>query len=158
MGNSAIECDNPKDINNTRWGDYNGIQKDYSIDPSVHNVSVWLSGTFSFYGARKTWISNIIENSTTNVGEVKIKNDFKLFPNPVQQEFTTSFNIKKSSKYHFKIIDESGKDYKNLFYGNLNSGEKRLTFIKDSIPQGIYFIVLLENGIIIHSEKFVIID
>jgi len=63
--------------------------------------------------------------------------DVRIYPNPVQTEFTINHNI--SSEGIVRLYDISGKEIKTLYQGNLGDSSK-MTFSREGISAGIYFV------------------
>lgn len=88
--------------------------------------------------------------------DLAVGNDFYIYPNPIQSEFTAIYKrYNKKNKYLLEIRDPSGK----LTQVSELTGEKtRIQLIKSKIPQGQYIYSLKENGIILKQSSFIVIN
>ncbi|RKZ00759.1 MAG: hypothetical protein DRQ10_03515 [Candidatus Hydrothermota bacterium] len=68
-----------------------------------------------------------------------------------------SFKLTKRCHVSLKVIDASGRISKSPFDGWLGAGHHRLSFGKDGLPSGVYF-VLLRMGKRAKVKKFVILN
>ena len=149
-GNSYVSGDAT-----TRWGDYTGISRRHSASKEV-----WLAGQ---YGTSdnyfETWIAQVLDQEPSKVDENDINNsDITVYPNPIVSNFQIQFNIEKSSKVEITISDINGKIIKLLFKDNLTAGTNILSFNKNELTTGIYFLNIKANNKIIKNEKIVITE
>jgi len=137
-----------------RWGDYTGMCRKHN-NP---DATVWMSsafGTTSNYW--DTWISEITGISIpTSIDNLSNSNNFKLYPNPIYQEFKTEFEIEINSIISIDIYDMQGKLVKTLFSGSAFSGKNQFTFNKSNLEIGSYFITITSNNKTLKNEKIII--
>ncbi|RLD75948.1 MAG: hypothetical protein DRJ10_14375 [Bacteroidetes bacterium] len=89
----------------------------------------------------------------TDIKEPSIHTDFKIYPNPFFQQTIIEFN-KELTNSNIIIYSSNGlkvKEIKDVF------GES-ITFTRDNLPSGIYFLVITKNKKVIGKNKIVIID
>ena len=137
-----------------RWGDYTGMCRKHNNSAPT----VWMNGMFGTTSNDwETWVAEI----TGTGGTTGIKNDtqsdnFKLYPNPIYQEFKTEFELSTNSKISIDIFDIQGKLVRTLFNGNALSGKNIFTFNKSNLEIGTYFINISTNNQTLKNEKIII--
>jgi hypothetical protein len=122
-----------------------------STSPAVWNFQ-WIApatgtGAVTFYGAfaitRNTTQKQSItvqENLNTSISESIA--DFKLavFPNPVSDFLTISFNLKQTENTTIRLVSMDGKESITLLKGLLYSGQHENKFDVTSVKQGLYLL------------------
>lgn len=130
-----------------RWGDYTGIQRDYS-----HTGHVWIAGSYGlFSGASQTWIARI-GNSDPQLGinDQSYQKGF-IYPNP-SKHFNLVFSTEKAQRIDVQLMDIKGQE---VFHQSqyLIAGEQHLG-IEPGIHKGIYLIIVKDAaGNILLNEK-----
>lgn len=92
----------------------------------------------------------------TNYGmtvETRSENEIQIFPNPFSYSTTiqTDISVKNASITVYNITGQTVKETTNL------SGNT-FTLNRDNLPSGVYFVRLIENNIVLVSQKIVIVD
>jgi len=87
-------------------------------------------------------IKSSINDVAIDISNLKIE---KIYPNPVSQYLTISFNNPKIQDIDIQIIDILGNTIKSMNLKNLKEGINVTTFENLDIPSGSYFIVLKSN-------------
>ncbi len=137
-----------------RWGDYTGMcRKHNNLDPTV-----WMNGMFGTTSNDwESWIAEISgTGGTTNIASTTKSDNFKLYPNPIYQEFKTEFELATNSKISIDIFDIQGKLVLTLFNGDAIAGKNQFTFNKSNLEKGTYFINISSNNQILKNETIII--
>ncbi len=152
---SVTNCFN-SDNTAQRCGDYSGIARHWNTS----TPSAWVMGS---YGASSNywhgWNAEV-EDIGTGVKDVEsAKNDFKLFPNPVIENFKTEFTMPSTDHVLVTVLDMQGKSVKQLFSGYAASGKNSFSFSKGNLANGVYEISITDSeNKIIKNEQFVVAD
>jgi hypothetical protein len=154
---NAFEIDNY-----VRWGDYTGIC--YKYNPN--EPEIWLSGCYgsqqtlfgTTYNCYNTWISQVYNGSlTARLNETYSNSLFLVNPNPVIDLFTLDFETTSTNVVKIEITDLNGKTVKCLFNGTVKDGTNQLTFNRNALHNGVYFInVYYDNLIAIHKKIIIL--
>jgi uncharacterized protein YifN (PemK superfamily) len=146
---------------NERWGDYSGISR-------RHNSStpkIWLAGCYganipqaSVSNSYKTWIAEISGTDPTGLEEQELDDKFVVYPVPTYDFMNINFTIETQEEVVIEIVDINGKSVKTLFRGVAKVGENKLTFNKDALPAGTYFVSISTNTKTLKNEKIIILD
>lgn len=137
-----------------RWGDYTGLSRKHNNSAST----VWMNGMFGTTSNNwNTWIAEITgTGSTAGLSPLSKTDNFKVYPNPIYEEFKTEFELKTSSNITIDIYDSQGKLVKNLFSGLVYQGLNHFTFNKSNLKIGEYFISIKSNNLTFKNEKIII--
>jgi hypothetical protein len=137
-----------------RWGDYTGICRKHNNSAPT----VWMNGMFgTTTNDWETWIAEITgTGGTTTIANEPKSDNFKLYPNPIYQEFKTEFELSTNSKISIDIFDIQGKLLKTLFNGNAIAGKNQFTFNKSNLGIGTYLIIISSNNQTLKNEKIII--
>ena len=137
-----------------RWGDYTGICRKHNNSAPT----VWMNGMFGTTSNDwETWIAEITgTGGTTSIANEPKSDNFKLYPNPIYQEFKTEFELSTNSKISIDIFDIQGKLVTTLFNGNAIAGKNQFTFNKSNLITGTYFINISSNNQTLKNEKIII--
>ncbi len=145
---------------NERWGDYTGISRKHNST----NANIWLAGCYganipgqNAYNTFKTWIAEVT-GETIGVQEFSNQNNISIFPNPTYDLINISFTSKQNSETIIEINDIQGKQVKLLYRDIPKIGENILTFNKDALQSGTYFVIIRTNTKILKNEKVIILD
>lgn len=135
-----------------RWGDFTGTaRKNNSSTPSI-----WMNGMYGTSAhSWDTWVAEI-HGTANGIGEDQLKNDFKLFPNPVVESFTVKFTLNENINLEINIFDVNGKIVKELYAGKGLQGNNVFSFNKANLTNGTYFLIIKNNSTIIKNEKIII--
>jgi YVTN family beta-propeller protein len=63
----------------------------------------------------------------------------KIFPQPIQNEWSVEISISEETNATVSLFDVSGSHWRDLWNGRLKRGKNRLTLDSKTIPTGIYF-------------------
>ncbi|MCD4745357.1 MAG: T9SS type A sorting domain-containing protein [Bacteroidales bacterium] len=85
-----------------------------------------------------------------------ISSQIKVYPNPVTDLFSIDFNLNKRKKIEIYIIDINGKLVRLLYKDTANKGKSTITFNKEALNPGTYFIIIKTNQKNISNEKIII--
>jgi hypothetical protein len=137
-----------------RWGDYTGISRKHNSSVAT----VWMNGMFGTTSNDwNTWIAEITGiGGETGIDNLSNSNDFKVYPNPIYQEFKTEFELTFASKINIEIYNNQGELVKKLFTGSANTGRNQFTFNKSNLLDGTYFIRITSNEKTLKNEKIII--
>lgn len=138
-----------------RWGDYTGICR----RNNGSNPRVWITGS---YGADvnsqnsthtyRSWIAEVYSYTTATNEEIKTKDEGKVFPNPVYENFSYQFELSKAQEIEIVLIDQNGKLIRSFYKGKLEEGKQELSFNKGNLANGEYYLQLKGKG---NYEKLV---
>jgi hypothetical protein len=95
--------------------------------------------------------------SATPINNVEAFSGLEVYPNPVENQLTVSFNIGSASKVSIRIIDETGRAVKVLMNSKkLDAGNYNYTFSADekSIKPGLYYLQVV-SGKDLYTKKIV---
>ena len=132
---------------------------------SEMQVSIWETGvpfnrmswewpTYHFDMAR----TGLYQSSNIGIAESKpniILTNFRLSSNPIRAGSNLNFTLAKAGKIKLDLYDKTGRLVKNLFGGNLATGEHKLT-LPAELTNGIYFIRLRVNDDVVSSKLILI--
>ena len=96
-----------------RWGDYLGTQRDYNNPDDV-----WIAGFFGRSNNRNhPWIAQLSKpRESSNVEETLIKEEAKVFPNPLIDRFSIEFDIPVATQnVQIELFDMNGQRVTNLY-------------------------------------------
>lgn len=144
-----------------RWGDYTGISR----RQNSASGRIWLSGS---YGARisssvpnawKTWVAEVYSDQSTSTTQVESINiESKVYPNPATDRFHVNFELDTKEVVTIQIVDLNGKVVKLLYEDMPKTSKNILSFNKDALTAGIYFLIIRTPTKILSNDKLVITD
>jgi hypothetical protein len=124
------------------WYDY---MKDDSINVTDVNRNIPLSpGEYVVYTDKNLNKTTINNGGGTSIGQVEMKNNVKVYPNPAVQNVTVNIDFKNSSNLELAIYDLVGK--KVYEYQNKNQyfyGEQKFELNLNNLPKGMYIIEVI---------------
>ena len=86
-------------------------------------------------------------NPTIALETQKPIDNFKVYPNPVSDQFNLSFTLKKESFVTIKVLDVLGNEVMTLFGQKLSAGDQSNTFyINSKLNSGFYFIRIIADS------------
>ncbi|MGB0391404.1 MAG: T9SS type A sorting domain-containing protein [Salibacteraceae bacterium] len=136
-----------------RWGDYFGIQRNYT-----EQHSVWMLGyhgntnrTSGMYLAKIKGPKNL-----AGVSENKEKKEATVFPNPSVGRINVDFEVDKSSYITIELLNLSGQVIDKLLSTSVKSGRNQLSFETYAIPSGTYLLNIKSSGELITTKRIVI--
>lgn len=95
--------------------------------------------------AAKPVVSKTISN--VSLEPAKPIDNVKIYPNPVAEQLTLSYTLKKESMVTVKILDVLGNEVKTLLSRKLGAGEQSNTFILDNkLNSGFYFVRVIAGS------------
>ncbi len=139
-----------------RWGDYTGISRKHNNT----TPTIWISGMWGNSANEwDTWIAEITGAESTATHDMQ-KDDqhMEVYPNPVYNEFTTSFELDRNSAIEITLYDERGELVKHLGNQFAFAGKNIFSFNKSNLPAGMYSVILTSSQVIINHEKIIIAD
>jgi hypothetical protein len=84
-----------------------------------------------------------IEELTSGIEDIDSRvSDLNIFPNPVSNEFSMSFDLKNGSRVSSQIFSLDGKVSRELMNEKLSEGTFNRSFDIESMPAGIYLVKL----------------
>ena len=107
-----------------------------------------------------TWIAEIHAASLAYLGineDPKIS-DAKVFPNPVNDNFTMEFSLQKNTDITISVTDMNGRLVKELYNGKASSGDNVFSFNKANLSAGTYLLTIKSGTQIIKNEKIIIVN
>lgn len=84
---------------------------------------------------------------------VEVKTYFSIYPNPNDGNFTLALNNTEYTNYELEILNSFGASVKKH---NVNTTENKEALIITELSQGIYFVVIKANGIVLETKKVVV--
>ena len=97
--------------------------------------------------------NGILQVLKSNIGNFVTPNTIEIYPNPVREEVTITFNVSTTSNAHLAIYDLQGRQLITIIDGQLPEGQ--YSYVKDlgKLAQGMYMINLsLENNTTIYNK------
>jgi len=85
-----------------------------------------------------------------------LKNNFRIFPNPTENDAFVYFTTESNTSVNIKVIDVLGKEVYTKNMGELNAGNHNLILNKDILnASGVYFVQLMVNDLML-TQKFIL--
>ena len=117
---------------------------EYVLPKPNTNFNTWQGTNNSMNNTDYIWKSIKIE--TGGIEEI-IKNILvNIFPNPTSDNFTTSFEIKKSCNIKIVLSDVLGQELLQVYEGFASEGLFAKTFNTKHLAKGVYFLKILIDG------------
>jgi len=113
---------------------------------------------FTSGGGNNILIDDInIEDTVSfiSVPELSKSGEFKIYPNPVQDNFEISLNLSQPSEVEVMLTDIVGKTLIVKTY-SLEEGQTILPVQTSALAEGLYLIQVRSKGTILHSQKIII--
>jgi hypothetical protein len=138
-----------------RWGDYTGIQRDYS-EPGAF----WTSGSFgNEFNRNGTWINKIKVNDV-NVGISKQQATSQktiAYPNPAKDQLHVAFHIQQPESFTIHIYDMTGKIVYTTQKETTFAGRHLFVMQLNDLGPGIYtYQISALSQSVIEQGKFII--
>jgi hypothetical protein len=111
------------------------------------------AGNVNHKDLKITPTNGILQVLKSNMGNIVAPNTIEIFPNPVSEEVTITFNISTTSNAHLAIYDLQGRQLITIIDGQLPEGQ--YSYVKDlgKLTQGMYMINLsLENNTTLYNK------
>lgn len=100
---------------------------------------------------------NFIAGNTVGVEDIEIKDiDFNIFPNPASAVTTFRFRIEPSENMALKIVNLKGQVVLQKDLSGLQYGENVVQLDLSELKNGIYSSILISNGTVKVTRKFLI--
>ncbi|MBI2272043.1 MAG: T9SS type A sorting domain-containing protein [Bacteroidetes bacterium] len=139
----------------SRYGDYSSITRKHNAE----KPTAWFSGEYGGQGnIRSCWISQITTIGTlTSVSQFNENNSLNIYPNPLIEQFTLSFDIEKmQTEANICIYNMEGQLVKMLFEGPLMAGKNEMRFDKTALASGVYFLRIKGAQELLQNKKIII--
>lgn len=149
-----------------RWGDYSGIQRKYN-EPG----KVWTAGTYGYAGDNNSsWMGEVVTSSYTNTfgenGCSKIPTAVRdlsaetkeavLYPNPVVDRMTVSFEVESTQHLRFDLYSLDGRHVALLGQGSTKRGKNEFSFSTQPLSAGTYILrVQSDAGVVLLTKKVI---
>lgn len=131
----------------------------------THGTSIWQARALlkgienveyfnecEFYSApNETFIS--AERVLAKEEVIEVKTYFSIYPNPNDGNFTLALNNTEYTNYELEILNSFGASVKKH---NVNTTENKEALIITELSQGIYFVVIKANGIVLETKKVIV--
>lgn len=136
-----------------RWGDYTGIQMKFN------ELGVcWLNGSWgTLNGQNRTWIARI-QNMDPLLGikESLLAKEFKMYPNPANEEFQVQFEAKEKLLVDLVLCDLHGREIMVMNEDWVKPGTNELRMNTSSLQNGMYIVLLRNHEKTIFSHRLLI--
>jgi hypothetical protein len=129
--------------------------KTISVDltPYRHMTNARIMFEFQNRKGNNIFIDDFYIGASTGVNET-LKKDmaFNVYPNPMSEFATASFDVKKAQHVSIDVLDLLGRKIKNVQQGVLNAGLQSVSINKTGLTPGIYLInIETEEGAFSHK-------
>lgn len=113
------------------------------------------TGPVTFYGAfvngrnngLRTQAITIQENPAASVAEAGKLQQFRMYPNPVNDRLTLSYSLERTEKVNIKVYDITGREALLLVNEQQEAGEHQMSFdLKPQLNPGVYFVSVDAGG------------
>ncbi len=136
-----------------RWGDYTGMARKYST------TSCLFAGS---YGNNNNWTTRIAEigllSNKVGIEDVQAaeENTASVYPNPLERDFTVSFELATRSHITIQLYDMQGRVVETLYSGTPKPGHQKFSFNTAPIPKGIYTLYIRTAENTLAAKKVVV--
>ncbi|MFN3530304.1 MAG: choice-of-anchor V domain-containing protein [Bacteroidia bacterium] len=122
------------------------------------------TGPVTFYGAFVNGRNNglrleqatIQENPAASVAENSRLKNFKIYPNPVTEKMTISYQLERNETVNIRVFDITGRESLVLLQQKMEAGEHVHQFdVREQLRAGVYF-VTVEAGNRTLSQKMLV--
>lgn len=112
------------------------------------------------FGLDSLLLETYITVGTSATINENVLNDFKLYPNPVnnQQDVFISFVNAKTDIYNINLYHQDGRLIKNLYHDKIKGGENVLSFSAAMLSPGQYYIAMAHNNKVIKILPLIIVE
>lgn len=113
------------------------------------------TGPVTFYGAfvngrnteLRTQAITIQENLAASVAEAGKLQQFRMYPNPVNDRLTLSYSLERSEKVIIKLYDITGREALQLLNETQEAGDHQMGYdLKPQLNPGVYFVSVDAGG------------
>jgi len=135
--------------NGTSWEVFN----DGLTYPNISVSTFGINGTTIFAGIGGTVWKRPLSEMESGINEINVDNSMTIFPNPFSTQ--TTLHADKILKYAtLSVYNSFGQEIKQI----KNISGQTITFHRDILPSGLYFIRLTQDNKTIATDKLIIID
>ncbi len=123
-------------------GDYTGTYR----NQSKALPTSWVYGCYMPSDSNVNYfnrLSEIVYVNTNGVTQIFEKQEFSVFPNPIENKFSLTFDKSNFSQVICNLIDNQGREVYKFYEGNVSNMPH--SFIKPPIASGTYFLKLIDN-------------
>lgn len=115
-----------------------GLTTYYTLRSFVNGVMKTI-GNGSSFGFKET--THFSVDTGVGLDEISVEeNSFEVFPNPVANTSTVSFNLKQSGNVIVELYNSAGKRVMQIANGTFNAGQNKVNLNSNELDNGIYFI------------------
>jgi photosystem II stability/assembly factor-like uncharacterized protein len=136
----------------TRNGGATWIAEETNTENDLHSVFIYDTNTIYVAGKGSTILKSTAGGFTRiNETELNKKSILSVFPNPLNNSSSVTFEIQTGGMVEISLYDLSGKKVKSLLHGVMAEGKHQVRLYKENIPPGIYFLRMVsgeEAGVI----------
>lgn len=113
------------------------------------------TGPVTFYGAfvngrnteLRTQAITVQENPAASVNEAGKLQQFRMYPNPVNDRLTLSYTLERAEKVIIKLYDIMGREAMQLLNETQDAGEHQMSYdLKPQLNPGVYFVSVDAGG------------
>lgn len=134
-----------------RWGDYSTIARRFNTKDCI------MAGCYGVSGKWNTRIAEVglASNGTAVQTPTEDNAEVNVFPNPVVDYFSVSFNLKKDAGVNVSLYDMQGRMVQTLYNGHTNAGKQIFSFNQAALAPGIYMLEVTADGQPLLSKKLI---
>jgi PKD repeat protein len=154
---TALETVNPQNssftpTNQSQWREDNINLSSFAIYSNIIFKFKFVAGE-----GNNLYLDDINLNNTTSLTEMEsLENNFRVFPNPSDQDAVVYFSTESNATIAVKVFDLLGKEVYNNNMGTLAAGNHNLILNKETISgSGLYFVRLSVNDTQL-TRKFIL--
>lgn len=100
------------------------------------------------------FLDDIAFDFSTDISVTQSQN-FKLYPNPAQDQALLTFNSDKQQYIDVCLLNAMGQMVRSVYSGSCNSGQNQIQVLTQGLPTGIYWLRYTANGINV-TEKLIV--
>jgi hypothetical protein len=118
----------------------------------------WLNGSYgNVSGQNRTWIARIVnQDPLLGVKEFSELKDFKLYPNPANQEIQVQFHANEKMLVDIVLCDLQGKEIQIMNKDWVKSGLNELRMNTGSIENGMYIVRIRNHEKTIFTHRLLV--
>lgn len=98
--------------------------------------------SFTGGGGNNIYIDDINIDTSTDVDEVSVVNQFNIYPNPFTESTNLQFNLMQSADVRVELFDVVGKLMSSDVRSNMAAGEHRVSLDGRDVSKGMYLVKL----------------
>ena len=145
------------------WEDVSGAFGNTPVFDMVQNWRTWDEGNYKpgeiYIGThgRGIWSTDVylgLQEVQDNLDANKFITDLLVYPNPVNDFGTISFELTQSSDVTVQVYNLTGKLVQSIQKSNMNEGVNSISIEASNLPSGTYF-VRLSAGEMVKTTKFI---